>query len=432
MGFGGWLHRINNIGIGKQRNMMITKIIAQGECAIVWNRQGAARIVHGPKRLFLVNATVQALTRYAAEPDAYLVIKYLNGKTEHLPGPVALWKNPLEHLSVDLRQATKVDANEALVVYRNADHSVTRRVVRGPSLFICTPDEWIHHFSWHGSDPKHGGRKSPSVLQFDKLRVIPDQMYFDVESVRTRDDALLAIKLMVFFELVDIEKMLDQTHDPVADFINALSADAIDFVGGLDFDSFKEQTDALNQLGTYSQLIQRAERIGYRINKVVYRGYYASDKLQSMHDNAIECRTKLRLESETERQSQELADLKLVREAERAVRRQEMNEAEVRHQNRIADLAHAAKLSHQEAEQRQALEQKREEDGWTLEATRLNNKSVLLHDQATHEEQLRFFAGMQGLGVDLTRYLIAQYQNPDKVIRIDQNQESQLHLHERY
>ncbi len=58
-------------------------------------------------------------------------------------------------------------------------------------------------------------------------------MYFDVENVRTADDALLIIKVMVFFELVDIEKMLDQTHDPIADFINALSADVVDFVGAM-------------------------------------------------------------------------------------------------------------------------------------------------------------------------------------------------------
>jgi len=101
-------------------------------------------------------------------------------------------------------------------------------------------------------------------------------MYFDVDDVRTADDALVVVKLMIFFELVDIERMLDQTHDPVADFINAVSADVIDFAATLTFEQFKEQTERLNELETYPQLVARSERIGYRINKVVYRGYHAS------------------------------------------------------------------------------------------------------------------------------------------------------------
>jgi hypothetical protein len=36
-------------------------------------------------------------------------------------------------------------------------------------------------------------------------------------------------KLMIFFELVDLERMLDQTHDPIADFINAVCAGLLIF-----------------------------------------------------------------------------------------------------------------------------------------------------------------------------------------------------------
>ena len=36
---------------------------------------------------------------------------------------------------------------------------------------------------------------------------------------RTKDDALITVKTMIFFELRDIETMLNQTADPIADFI---------------------------------------------------------------------------------------------------------------------------------------------------------------------------------------------------------------------
>ncbi|MEZ6190582.1 MAG: hypothetical protein R3C45_04745 [Phycisphaerales bacterium] len=84
------------------------------------------------------------------------------------------------------------------------------------------------------------------------------------------------MQAMIFFELVDIEQMLDQTHDPIADFINAVTADVIDFAAARQFNAFKRDTEKLSDLKSYLNLLSRAERIGYRINKVVYRGYEAN------------------------------------------------------------------------------------------------------------------------------------------------------------
>ena len=79
-----------------------------------------------------------------------------------------------------------------------------------------------------------------------------------------------------------------------------------------------ENANQLNQLDAYPQLLARAETVGYRINKVVFRGYQASEKLQLMNDNAIERRTKLRLEDESERQLQLLEDMKLEKRFDRS------------------------------------------------------------------------------------------------------------------
>jgi hypothetical protein len=410
--------------------MIGTVIIPQGRRILIWSQRGEARTVDGPQRFFAYREKIQELPRFAAEPDQYLIIKRLDGRTEHIPGPATVWLNPLEHTAVTIENAVKIDANEALVVYLRNSEDVQRRVVRGPKLFVPMADEWIHKFSWHGTDHRQGNRKVPSALQFEKLRVIPDQMYYDVENVRTGDDALLAVKLMVFFELCHIERMLDQTHDPIADFINALSADVIDFVGAQDFDTFKTKTEALNKLETYVQLMQRAEKIGYCISKVVYRGYYASEKLQSMHDNAIECRTKLRLEAETEQQEQELADLKLAREQERAIRQQEMKETENQHHLRLKQMNNEADLKHNEAIHKQELEAKRKDADLTTSTRALELKVGRDHEAALHQEQAAHFIRLKNLQVDLTRYLVAQYQNPDKIIRIDADHKPQIHMHE--
>jgi hypothetical protein len=237
--------------------------------------------------------------------------------------------------------------------------------------------------------------------------------------VRTADDALLTVKLMVFFELADIERMLDQTHDPIADFINALSADIIDFASARSFDRFKADTGQLNEMAQYANLAGRAERIGYKINKVVYRGYVASDKLQMMHDNAIEARTALKLEAETERQAQELADLKLAREAQREGQRRAIERDQAEHNQQLKQLQHEGMLDRKDREHRQAVTHKQEMQ---------NVQIAQLHSE--NLERLGFLRDLQGLQVDLTRYLVAQYQHPDRLIRVDGLEQSQLHLHD--
>lgn len=398
--------------------MIGLKTIKQGDRVAIWDMQGRVSFVDGPRRLLLFRKTVDALPRHSAEADEYLVVRFKDGHAEHLRGPVAMWFDPVLHQSITVEKALSINAHEAIVVYRRDGEEVMRRIVRGPALFVPTANEWLHEFCWHGASPADRKHKLPNALRFKVLRVIPDQMYSDVEDVRTADDALVVIKVMVFFELVDIERMLDQTHDPVADFINALAADVIDFVAGRRFEVFKEQTECLNELDTYPNLCKRAERIGYRINKVVYRGYVASNTLQTMHDNAIETRTELKLGAETERQVQELADLKLEREVQRAAKQREMELKQAEHAHALEEMAHVQQLRHTAAEQEHEVRQQR-----------ILNEVAIERLRARNQERTVFLQTVRALEVDMTRYLVAQYQHPDRLIRIDGKETPQLHVH---
>ena len=107
-----------------------------------------------------------------------------------------------------------------------------------------------------------------------------------------------------------------------------------------------------------------------------------------------------------------------------------MEEAETQHQNRIKQLEHDAELAQRDTDQKQLMEAKWREEEIAAEVKRRQNALTLEHERASHEEQTGFFTRMRELQVDLTRYLVAQYQNPDKVIRIDNGPTPQLHLHE--
>ncbi len=133
--------------------------------------------------------------------------------------------------------------------------------------------------------------------------------------------------------------MLETTHDPIGDFVNAATSDVVDFTGRHDFESFKRNTDKLNELETYRQLVGRASQCGYRINKVVYRGYGAPERLQQMHDQAIEGRTRLQLDRATEQQAQDLENFRLDSQLLRAGKRRHEQTAEVEHDLGLATQA---------------------------------------------------------------------------------------------
>ena len=410
--------------------MFSIRTVRQGDRIAVWDHKGRVNLVDGPRRLILFRKTIEPLAHYCAAADEYLAIEFADGHAEHLRGPASIWFDPVRHVSIEIQQALPLDSHEAVVVYRRTDGEVERRVERGPALFVPQEDEWLHEFRWHGADRKDPSRKIPRGLRFQKLRVIPDQTYHLVDDVRTADDALLTVKLMIFFELADIETMLGQTHDPVADFINAVTADVIDFVGARTFEEFKQETERLNDLDAYSNLTRRAQRIGYQINKVVYRGYTAGTTLQAMHDGAIETRTQLKLEAETENQAQELADLKLAREAVRAEQHQEMETQQTEHAVRLKQLEHEEQIRSQVAEREADADAIRNDNEIEREHQRETHRIELEHQQAADEEQARYLATMREMQVDLTRYLVAQYQHPDRLIRISGDNGAQLHLHE--
>lgn len=57
--------------------------------------------------------------------------------------PCEIFKNPLEHTSIEVKDSVKIDSNHMVVVYRRLpNNSVERRIVQGPTLFIPQADEW--------------------------------------------------------------------------------------------------------------------------------------------------------------------------------------------------------------------------------------------------------------------------------------------------
>jgi len=442
------------------------KTIEAGEQALIKNHLGKAKLVVGPARVTLWRSSVEKLYPYFADETQYLEVNVKNGPRECHIGPVQMFLNPVEIDSIHIRDVVLVSANEALVVYRNNGSAkdvdpetkaekFDRMVLYGPMRYVPKPGEWIHEFSWHGeeksSSPQQGSgkaRKVPGALKFKLLRTIADQFYYNVTEVRTKDDTMITVKLMIFFQLVNINKMLDNTHDPIADFINACCSDTIQYCSGLTYEEFVDNTSKMNDLETFKQLTSRAETIGYKVSKVVFRGFHSSEALQNMHDKAIHERTRLRLEADTENHRQCLLDLRLNKEEERSAKERELEMEKEEHQRQMEQARHQEQLRREAAEEdhsQKMLDSKLMKEAERAVKQREVEKDQAEHERALEEEKIKMsmrkekqqldlekerLAHLSTLNADITKVMVAEARSPDKFIRIDNPSKADVHLHE--
>jgi hypothetical protein len=140
---------------------------------------------------------------------------------------------------------------------------------------------------------------------------------------------------MIWFKIENINKLLEESHDPVADLINAMSFDIIDFVSKYKFEDFKHQIEKLSDLNTYSQIMMRSQPIGNKISNI-------AKALEIMHNSTIEARTKLVLDKEVEFQKQQIKDFQQQKEKERMKEKLNMDQEEIK----IKLVIIAIKLEH--------------------------------------------------------------------------------------
>merc|ERR1711924_205633 len=136
----------------------------------------------------------------------------------------------------------------------------------------------------------------------------------------------VSMDVMVFMQLVDVEKLLNSTHDPVTDLKVSITADLTEFVSKCTLDQLKERTHELNDLKMFRQSTQRADQIGYKVSKVTYRGYGFSREIDNMLKQNLVDETKLKIEKETAVKAQDIEDMKASRKVDRDLK---WKEAEV-------------------------------------------------------------------------------------------------------
>src|ERR1043165_8772470 len=97
------------------------RTVRSGERVAVWDDGGRVSVVDGPARVGTWGKRINPVPRVAAGAGEYLVVKFRDGRAEHVPGPTSVWVDPVAHESVKVEAALALDGNEAVVVYRQGD-----------------------------------------------------------------------------------------------------------------------------------------------------------------------------------------------------------------------------------------------------------------------------------------------------------------------
>ena len=114
-------------------------------------------------------ALIQVLNAILVSANEALVV--YSGIENHKGGK-------LEHQMSDDQMYTNIQDLEHDKSYEN---KFERKVLYGPIRYVPKPGEWIHEFNWHGEDPTSKTRKIKGALQFKLLRIIADQMYYNIQ-----------------------------------------------------------------------------------------------------------------------------------------------------------------------------------------------------------------------------------------------------------
>jgi hypothetical protein len=333
--------------------------------------------------------------------------------------------NSLIHLTISVEKCFCLSANQVIVAYRptkNDEHE--RYYIYGPGIFALKPDEWAHQFSWHGSEETNKTKYTADKNQFLILNCSPDQFYYNIDEVRTSDDALMRIKVMIFYELIDIDKMLKETKDPIADFLNCCTADVIAFTTKKTYLEFIENSYKLNDLAQYEKLVERSDKIGFKVTKVVFRGYYVSPTLEQMHNESIAKRTALTLNYESELQSEESNDINLKNEMNRLEAEQKLKLQQLMGEQHLERMKIEKNIEITLNQNKKTIEMEKEFKLKDIQVKMENNKAECQH-----------LKKLKDLNVDLTKYLITSLNTPDKVVKIEKSNDaastatSNIHFH---
>jgi len=395
-----------------RRVWMGKRTVKEGDAAAVWSLSGRHRQILGPRREHLFFSTIRFLDRFTARNGEYLVLKNKNGALEHVRGPRTMFLNPVLHDEIEVRQALQLQSNsEAIVVYsssipenkENTDgiarptnagtdekeekfgYDVSRRILRGPLIFVPNVGEWVQSFRWTKTVKDVPAGNGAGGVGVSPVRVLKDESFQALSTAQTRyavkcamrtaDNIRMHVNISLLVKLNEIETMLSITTDPIADLIAALQSDVSTFGSTFSSKDVNQLADAKNlgNLEHFQQLFKCAKAIGFEVVDVLLTEFAVSDELQKQQDDYNSRQAKLKSDLAEAEQKLSMQDMELLNRTKRADAERAMERAELAHK---------------------------------LELEKLSQREHIEERVQRNKETVEFLGELKGLGVDLTQLLV--------------------------
>lgn len=395
------------------------RTIKDGEAAVVWNRFGEHEEIIGPRRVWLFASTIRFLDRFKAEANQFLKIEHCDGRVQHIRGGTHLFANPVLYDRVSVHDAIRLtSSNECIIVYKNASsthhhqqHSMetvvkekdeilpknecavvvndemTKRIVRGPTLYFPEPDESIHEFKWVSSSTNPDGFQ---VLPTADCTFSPDDI-----DISTSDGFTFHASLTFDYHVEDIHKV-SAVNDPIEKMSQGLQADSHALGNSYTSQSLRDATEQkkimfqLSQVDAYPQLVAAAQSCGIKIDSMKLTKTRICDALQGQIDGEQRLEESLRNELKKKTEGLKVKEVELKANQKSIETELNLEQMRVERQSELDEKTHQIKLD--ALQNRTELAQKEAEAEQMLETIR---------DKA----KLNFLKELKGMGVDINDYV---------------------------
>lgn len=368
------------------------RTVKDGEAVAIWNSNGQHRQVVGPRLVRLFFSTIRFLDRKTAGPKEYLRVVLTNGNVEHVRGPVTMYENPVLHTGIEVLQAiTLLAASDCIVIHRMADavsdkaspptgvsrESIQRLVVHGPTTYFPGPRETLLKTSDFSRSPRSSSDRNEEFIFHTASRP------WAVEFPMPKGILRLAFR----FTLSDVEAMLDNTTDLMADLHEAVYADLTNIAAHMTNVMAIEEFNSFNH---FPVLLRRGSAIGVAMDMVTIRGFEPSPEIKRAEDGIKQMNDKMTRDSMlAEQEERRIATEIAARQARLAM------------EHGLEEAVLAGKQARLTAEQ-EFLQRQQECDA-NLEKRRI--EAHLEYHRLVNDESLRVLRGLKDLGADITKLL---------------------------
>lgn len=266
-------------------------IVPEGEKACITHWNGRVSVKDGPLRtpplskvdLFTKVIVPEGEQGYIIDEEGNYT-EVIGPNVSHIH-PEGQYKGHQRFELANYEAMVVIDEDGKLNIHKGADE---------PTVWVRDRQR-IHTFHWTGSKGDTE-EKTPGALNIQRLRLQDTQTYFSFP-VRTRDNIVALLRLMLYYGYTDIGKLMEN-NDPLGAMYNKIMATMVGYVATMPFDDFKEGTnEKITGHELFTQRLDFFREFGLEIQDVVVRAWEPVDiQVQRVLEKAATIQTEKALD----------------------------------------------------------------------------------------------------------------------------------------